>query len=63
MSDDGHSVLGPGGGAAKGRIFSIERNGPDRSLDGIGVDLDAAVVDEPGKPISVRPDIISCRSS
>jgi hypothetical protein len=36
-------------GACEEGIFPVERYGTDRALDGIAVDLDAAVVDEAGK--------------
>ncbi len=32
-------------------IFAIQCEGADRAFDGIGVELDAAVVDEPGQSI------------
>ncbi len=35
-------------GAGEESILAIESNGPDCALDDVGVDLDAAVVDEPG---------------
>ena len=33
------------------RIFAIEDNGTDSALDDIGVELDAAVVEEAGEPV------------
>ena len=34
-------------------ILAIKDNGPDSTLDGIGIKLDAAVVEESGEPIPV----------
>jgi hypothetical protein len=43
-------MLGTAIGARKQRVLAIECDGTDRSLDNIGVDLDAAVVDKAGEP-------------
>jgi len=48
---DDRPMFRPGVGACKERVLPIESNWPDGSLDSVGVDLDAAVVDEPGQPI------------
>jgi hypothetical protein len=39
-------MLGAAIRASEQRIFPIERDGADRSFDGIVVDLDVAVIDE-----------------
>lgn len=44
-SDDG-PVLGAAVRAREEGVLSVERDRADRPLDGIGVELDAAVVDE-----------------
>ena len=38
--------------ARKERVLAIERDGPDRALDGVAVDLDAAVVEEEHETLS-----------
>ena len=44
-------VLAAAVGAGEEGILAVERNGPDGSLDGVGVDLDAAVVEEEAEPV------------
>ena len=44
---DDRPVLAAAVGAGEERILSIQRDRPDRPLDDVAVDLDAAVVDEP----------------
>jgi hypothetical protein len=39
--------------AGEERVFAIEHDGADATLDDIGVELDAAVVKEAGKPVPV----------
>lgn len=46
--DDG-PMLGAAVRAGEEGIFPVERDRADRALDGIGVDLDATVVDESGE--------------
>ena len=41
-------------------IFPVERDGADRSFDGVVVELDAAVVDEPGQAVPARQDVADC---
>ena len=41
-------------GAGEERILTIERDGPDGALDDVGVDLDAAIVEEAGEPFPAR---------
>jgi hypothetical protein len=36
-------------GAGEEGVFAGERDGADRALDGVGVDFDAAVVEEDGE--------------
>src|ERR1700682_2267989 len=38
----------------KQSILSVERDRPDQSLDGVVVELDAAIVDEAGQPLPAR---------
>lgn len=44
------TFVGPG----KQGIFAIQCEGADRAFDGIGVEVDAAVFDEPGQSIPAR---------
>jgi hypothetical protein len=37
--------------AGEERIFSIQNDGPDASFDDVGIELDAAVVEETGEPL------------
>lgn len=46
----GRPVLSASIGTCEQRIFPIEGYRPDGTLDGVGVDLDAAVIDEAGEP-------------
>ena len=46
--------------AGEERVFAIESNGPDRSLDRVGVDLDPAVVEEAREPLPVVPPVADC---
>src|SRR6476620_9306293 len=39
------------------RIFAIEDNGTDSSLDGIGIELDATVVEEAGEPVPMMQGV------
>ncbi|MHC2440300.1 hypothetical protein ACVMB0_007675 [Bradyrhizobium sp. USDA 4451] len=48
--DDG-PVLGAAVGACKQRILPVERNRADRALDGVVVELDAAIIDEARQPL------------
>ena len=43
--------------ARKKMILAAECNGTNRALNGIGVELDAAIMQEPGEPISARQRI------
>lgn len=49
-SDDG-PVLGAAVRAREEGVLPVEGDRADRPLDGIGVDLNAAVVEEAGKPL------------
>ena len=48
--DDGPMFAAPVG-AGEERIFTIQGNGTDAALDDVGVDLDAAIVEEPGEAL------------
>lgn len=48
---EGRPVFGPGARACKQGVLPIEGNRPDGTLDGIGVDLDTAVIDETDQSI------------
>ena len=50
-------VSSPFVAAGEESVFAIEGNWPDGSLDDIGVDLDAAVVEEADKPLRVSQPI------
>lgn len=54
--DDG-LVLGPAVGAGEEGILAIQGDRPDRPLDHIGVELDAAVVEEADQPVPVPEGI------
>ena len=43
--------------AGEESVLAIEGNRPDRSFDGIGVDFDAAVVEEADQPLPVAQPI------
>ena len=51
---DDRPVLGAAIGTSEESVFSIERNGADRALDDIGVDLDTSVVDEARQSVPAR---------
>ena len=54
--DDG-PVLCAGIMSGEERVFAVQGNGADGSFDGIVVELDAAVVQEPAQAISVFGDV------
>ncbi len=54
QSSDGGPMLGAAIGTCEQRIFTIERDGTDRSFDGVVVEFDAAVVDEAGQSFPAR---------
>ena len=54
--DDG-PVLAAAVGAGEQRILSVQRDRSDAALDDVGVDLDAAVVEEAGEPVPAREGI------
>ena len=43
--------------AGEERVLAIESDGPDRTLDRVGVDFDAAVVEEPREALPMRQRI------
>ena len=47
---------------AKNAFLPIQRNRPDAALDDIGIDLDAAVVEEVGETVPTRERITDCLS-
>jgi hypothetical protein len=51
---DRRSVLGAEIVAGKERILPVKRHAADRTLDRVGIDLDAAVVEEAAKPLRTR---------
>jgi len=51
--DDG-PVLGAVVGACEEHILPVECDRTDRALDGVGIDLDAAIVGEAGEPFRAR---------
>ena len=52
--DDG-PVLCPGIMASEERVFAVQGNWPDCALDGVGIQFDAAVVEEQDQPVPVGP--------
>ena len=48
---DDRPVLAAAIGAGEERVLAIERDRPDGSLDGVGIDLDAPVVEEAGEAL------------
>ncbi len=54
--DDG-PMLAAAVGAREERVFAIQGDRPDRALDDVGVDLDAAVVEEAGQALPTRERI------
>jgi hypothetical protein len=59
--DDG-PMLGSAIGPREERIFPVQCNRPDAALDDIGIDLDAAVVEEAGETVPARERITDCLS-
>jgi hypothetical protein len=57
-SDD-RPVFGAAVGAGEEGVLPDEGYGTDRAFDRVGVDLDHAVVDEPGQPFLARQRIAS----
>ena len=51
---DDRSVLAAAAGTGEERILASEGDGADRPFDEVGVDLDAAVVEEAGEPLPSR---------
>ena len=47
-------------GASEERVLSIERNRSDAALDDIGINLDAAIVDEAREALPARERIVDC---
>lgn len=39
------------------RVFTVEGDGTDGALDGVGIQFDATVVEEPAQPIPVFGDV------
>ena len=44
-------------GAGEEGVLAIQRNRPDRPFDDVGVDLNAAVIEETGQPFPARQRI------
>ena len=55
---DGGPVLGAAVGASKQCIFSVQRDRADGALDGVIVELDAAIVEEPGEALPSRQGVV-----
>ena len=53
-------MFGAAVGAGEEMILAAERNGTDGAFDGVGVDFDAAVVEETGEPAPARERISDC---
>ena len=47
---DDRPVLAAAVGAGEECVFTVKRDGPDASLHDVGVDLDAAIVEEAVRP-------------
>ena len=54
--DDG-PMLAAAVGAGEECVLAVQRDRPDRAFDDVGVDLDAAVVEEAGEPLPARERI------
>ena len=54
---DHRPVFAPGVRAGEQRVFAVQGQGPDRSLDHIGVDLDPAVVEEQAQACPARQGV------
>ena len=54
---DRRPVLAAAVGAGKERVLAVEGERPDGALDDVGVDLDAAIVEEAAKAIPAREDV------
>jgi hypothetical protein len=49
-------------GASEEMVFTAERDRPDRALDGIVVELDAAVIDKAAEGLPAREGVADCFS-
>ena len=54
---DDSPVLGSGIVACEECVFSVQSDGADGALDGVVVDLDASVCQEPGESVPVFGDV------
>ena len=54
---DDRPILGTAIGAGEQRIFAIQCNRPDAPLHDIGIDFDAAVIEEVGETVPTRERI------
>ena len=50
-------VLAAAVGACKERVLAVERDGTDGALDGVGVELDAAVVENAAQALSAAEGV------
>lgn len=50
-------VLGAFVGAGEERILAVEGDGPHGPFDRVGVEFDAAIVEEAGQPVPARLDV------
>ena len=53
-------MFGAAVGTGEEMILAPERDGTDGALDSIGVDLDAAIIEETGEPVPARECISDC---
>ena len=54
---DGRPALGAAVGSGEQVVLAAERDGPDRAFDGVGVELDAAVIEEAAKGVPAAQGI------
>ena len=54
QSGDDGPVVSSAIGTGEERVLAVERNGSDRTFDGVGVDLDPTVIEEPGEAFPAR---------
>lgn len=58
---DDRPVLGPAVGSGEQSVLPIKGDRPDGPFDGVGVDLDAAIVEEQAQPLPVRERVADLR--
>ena len=62
LDQRGDDCPAPGAAAGTGEesIFAAESDGADRSFNGIGIEFDAAVVEEPGEAAPTAEHVADC---